>query len=54
MAPMCTRLANPDGSVSPRLIEYYEARAAGGAGIIIVEYTYIDEIDHAAMIALRI
>ncbi len=43
MAPMCTRLANPDGSVSPRLIEYYEARAAGGTGMIVVEYTYIDD-----------
>ena len=50
MAPMCTRLANPDGSVSPRLIEYYEARAAGGAGMIIVEYTYIDDIASKAAI----
>jgi len=50
MAPMCTRLANPDGSVSPRLIEYYEARAAGGAGMIIVEYTYIDDLSSKAAI----
>jgi 2,4-dienoyl-CoA reductase-like NADH-dependent reductase (Old Yellow Enzyme family)/thioredoxin reductase len=50
MAPMCTRLANPDGSVSPRLIEYYEARAAGGAGMIIVEYTYIDDLASKAAI----
>jgi 2,4-dienoyl-CoA reductase-like NADH-dependent reductase (Old Yellow Enzyme family) len=27
MPPMCTRLANPDGSVSAQLIEYYKARA---------------------------
>jgi len=50
MAPMCTRLANPDGSVSPRLIEYYETRAAGGAGMIIVEYTYIDDVASKAAI----
>jgi 2,4-dienoyl-CoA reductase-like NADH-dependent reductase (Old Yellow Enzyme family)/thioredoxin reductase len=50
MAPMCTRLANPDGSVSPRLIEYYEARAAGGAGMIIMEYTYIDDLASKAAI----
>jgi 2,4-dienoyl-CoA reductase-like NADH-dependent reductase (Old Yellow Enzyme family)/thioredoxin reductase len=50
MAPMCTRLANPDGSVSPRLIEYYEARAAGGAGMVIVEYTYIDDVASKAAI----
>jgi len=50
MAPMCTRLANPDGSVSPRLIEYYEARAAGGAGMIIVEYSYIDDLASKAAI----
>lgn len=50
MAPMCTRLANPDGSVSPQLIEYYEARAAGGAGIIIIEYTYIDDVASKAAV----
>ncbi|MGZ3569510.1 MAG: oxidoreductase [Thermodesulfobacteriota bacterium] len=50
MAPMCTRLANPDGSVSPQLIDYYEARAAGGAGLIIVEYTYIDDLASKAAV----
>lgn len=50
MAPMCTRLANPDGSVSPQMIAYYEARAAGGAGLIIVEYTYIDNIASKAAV----
>ncbi len=37
MAPMCTLLANADGSASDRLIEYYEARAKGGAALISVE-----------------
>ena len=50
MAPMCTRLANPDGSVSPELIAYYEARAAGGAGMIIVEYSYIDDLASKAAV----
>lgn len=50
MPPMCTRLANPDGSVSPQLIAYYEARARGGVGMIIIEYSYIDEIASKAAI----
>lgn len=41
MAPMCGRLANPDGSVNPQLIAYYESRAAGATGLIFIEYTYI-------------
>jgi len=45
MPPMCTRLAFPDGSVSQRLIDYYEERARGGVGLIIVEYSYIDDKD---------
>lgn len=43
MPPMSTRLSNTDGSVTPRIIKYYEERAKGGAGMIIVEYSYIDE-----------
>ena len=50
LAPMCTRLANPDGSVSQQLIAYYETRAAGGAGLIVVEYTYIDDIASKAAV----
>lgn len=42
MPPMSTRLSNTDGSVTQRLIDYYEARAQGGVGLIIVEYSYID------------
>lgn len=43
MPPMSTRLSNTDGSVTPRVIKYYEERAKGGVGMIIVEYSYIDE-----------
>jgi len=37
MPAMGTNLANPDGTVSQHLIDYYEARAAGGVGLIITE-----------------
>lgn len=32
MPPMASNLANADGSVSERMIEYYKARAMGGRG----------------------
>ena len=37
MAPMTTRLAAPDGGVTDELVAYYEARARGGVGLILVE-----------------
>lgn len=37
MPPMHTGFAGTDGSVTERLSDYYEARARGGAGLIIVE-----------------
>ncbi len=42
MPPMSSRLALPDGIVSESLINYYEERAKGGVGLIIVEFSYID------------
>ncbi len=42
MAPMLSRLCDPNGIVSPKLIDYYAARAKGGVGRVIVEYSYID------------
>ncbi len=44
MGPLCTMYAAPDGSATPQLIEYYRARARGGAAIVIVELTFIDDI----------
>jgi len=41
MAPMGTLLANKDGTVSERLCRYYEERAKGGVGLIIVEVTAV-------------
>ena len=48
MAPMLSRLCNPDGIVSQQLIDYYVERAKGGVGLIIVEYSYIDKKESKA------
>jgi 2,4-dienoyl-CoA reductase-like NADH-dependent reductase (Old Yellow Enzyme family)/thioredoxin reductase len=37
MPPIGTGYAEPDGSVSQRMVDYYEARARGGVGLIVVE-----------------
>jgi len=42
MPPMATGFASDDGSVTDRLIAYYEERAKSGPGLIIVEITCID------------
>jgi 2,4-dienoyl-CoA reductase-like NADH-dependent reductase (Old Yellow Enzyme family)/thioredoxin reductase len=41
MAPMGTNLATHEGAVTQRMINYYEARAKGGVGLIITEDTTI-------------
>ncbi len=48
MAPMLSRLCDPNGIVSQKLIDYYAERAKGGVGLIIVEYCYIDEKESKA------
>lgn len=45
MAPMESKLANDDGSVSERSIAYYAARAKGGAAMVTVEFTCVDATD---------
>ncbi|MDR3322243.1 MAG: NAD(P)/FAD-dependent oxidoreductase, partial [Synergistaceae bacterium] len=45
MSPMATDFANHDGTASTRLIRYYEERARGGVGLIINEYTGVDETE---------
>jgi len=45
--PMGTNYANPDGTVSQQMIDYYVARAKGGFGLIIVEVTAIDPLGKA-------
>jgi 2,4-dienoyl-CoA reductase-like NADH-dependent reductase (Old Yellow Enzyme family)/thioredoxin reductase len=41
-APQHTGLANPDGSVTDRMLRYYKEVASGGVGMVIVEYAWID------------
>ena len=54
MPPMGTQLANPDGTVSPRQIEYYSHRARGGAGMVEVEFSTVDPVQFAALTQVRI
>ena len=41
MPPMVTRYGTEDGYVTERTKNYYEARARGGAALLIVEATYV-------------
>ena len=41
MAPMVTQLAAENGAVTARSIDHYARRAKGGAGLVIVEATWI-------------
>lgn len=43
-SPTATKLATPDGCVSERMVNHYKELARGGVGLIIVEFTYVDEI----------
>lgn len=43
MAPMISNMANIDGSTNDSHISYLEERAKGGVGLIITEYTYVDD-----------
>ena len=42
MAPIDTNLADENGLVTENLMAFYERRARGGAGLIVVENTQID------------
>ncbi|MEG2176760.1 MAG: acetoacetate decarboxylase family protein [Oscillibacter sp.] len=44
MSPMGIGLANLDGTPSEDMIAYYEARAIGGAGLIIPEITRVNDV----------
>ena len=44
MAPMETRLNTISGDVTPAMIDYYTERAKGGAGVIIIENTFVDNL----------
>lgn len=42
-SPQTTALSHQDGTVSERLVNHYRRLAEGGPGLIIVEYTYVDD-----------
>lgn len=42
MAPMSSSLADLNGFVTPELIAFIQARAVGGTGLIVVEFTCVD------------
>jgi NAD(H)-dependent 7beta-hydroxy-3-oxo-delta4-cholenoic acid oxidoreductase len=44
MPPMTTGFGAPDETITERYLDYYEARAKGGAGLIIVEATAVDAV----------
>lgn len=50
MSPMGIGLAELDGSPSEDMIAFYEARAAGGAGLIIPEITRINDMNGAGLL----
>ena len=41
-APQHTGLANPDGSITERLLRHYKELAMGGVGLVVVEYAWVD------------
>ena len=43
-APQHTGLANPDGSVTERLLRYYKEVAQGGCAMVVVEYAWVDDL----------
>jgi 2,4-dienoyl-CoA reductase-like NADH-dependent reductase (Old Yellow Enzyme family)/thioredoxin reductase len=44
MAPMEKNLASADGAVTRRYLDYCEARAAGGAALLLLESMYVDPL----------
>lgn len=42
-SPQTTALSTFDGAVTERLVNHYKRLAEGGAGLVMVEYTYIDD-----------
>ncbi len=42
MSAMSSGLGSEDGSITPETVAYYKARADGGVGLIVVEFTCVD------------
>jgi 2,4-dienoyl-CoA reductase-like NADH-dependent reductase (Old Yellow Enzyme family)/thioredoxin reductase len=54
MPALGTNFATSQGEVTPRLIHHYQARAAGGAGLIIVEGTAVHQTGRGFLYQLSI
>ena len=50
MSPMGTNIANLDGTPTQDMIDYYEARAIGGCGLIYTEVCRVNDVHGAAML----
>ncbi|MEN3184228.1 MAG: FAD-dependent oxidoreductase [Atribacterota bacterium] len=51
MPPMATNLGSAFGEVTPELLRYYERRARGGVGLIIVENAQVDMFQGRSLVA---
>lgn len=51
MAPMLMGFGNLDGTPTEKMMDYYEARAKGGTGLIITEITRINDLTGAGAFA---
>lgn len=50
--PLATHMASDEGEVTDQLIDYYAARARGGAGLIVIEGSFPSTVGHPRRIAL--
>ena len=53
LAPMGTSLQGPNGTVTKEMVDYFEARARGGTGMIISPFTSVDDRYRAITIGLH-
>ncbi|MBR4726291.1 MAG: hypothetical protein IK080_00195, partial [Clostridia bacterium] len=51
MAPMLMGMGQFDGTPTQKLMDYYEERAKGGAGLIITEITRVNDVTGASAFA---
>lgn len=42
-SPQTTATSNPDGTVTDRTVNHYRRLGEGGVGLVMVEYTYVDD-----------
>lgn len=43
-APQATATCNADGTVAARTVNHYKRLGEGGVGLVLVEYSYVDEV----------